>query len=193
MRGFTPLDRRNRMNGIRRHLTGFTLVEVLITVAIFSLIFMAIFAVLTIGESSWYSGDISVELNQEIGRALLTMTRQLRQSRSTVISNVPADDTYYNSITFKVPQDIDGDGDVINSSGNMEWSQNISYSLNENKQIIRSTASGSSILANNIFSLQFKRFSGNDDVIQIYIIARKVTARRRSLESSIISSVKMRN
>ena len=174
-------------------LKGFTLVEVLITVAIFSLIFMAIFAVLTIGESSWYSGDISVELNQEIGRALLTMTRQLRQSRSTVISNVPANDTYYNSITFKVPQDIDGDGDVINSSGNMEWSQNFSYSLNENKQIIRSTESGTSILANNIFSLQFKRFSGNDDVIQIYIIARKVTVRRRSLESSIISSVKMRN
>lgn len=172
---------------------GFTLVEILVSVLIFSFIFMALFAILAGGQTSWYTADVQIELNQQVRGSLSTMNRQLRQTRVSVISDVPADDNYYTSITFKVPQDLDGDGDVIDSFGNIEWSENINYSLSEDGQIIRSTQSGSSVLANDISSLQFRRPSGNPNIIQIYITAQKTTVLGRELQTSIESRIKIRN
>lgn len=165
---------------------GFTLVEVLVAVLIFSFISAAIFMVLSVGKASWYTGDAEIELNQEMRKALMIMNGQLRQSSSAVISGVPANDNYYTSITFKMPEGVDSDGSI-------DWSEDINYSLNANHQIISLNAGASSILANNITSLQFRRPSGNPDIIEIYIIAQKNTAGGRSLQDSITSSVKMRN
>lgn len=148
---------------------------------------------LAAGQSSWYTGDVQIELNQEIRKALLTINKELRQSASSVISDVPPDDFYYTSITFRVPQDTDGDGDVISATGSMEWSDDINYSLNANNQIVRLTTSGSSILANNISNLQFRRLSGNPDIIEIYITAEKSTVPGRDLTAGITSSIKLRN
>ncbi|MBU4346541.1 MAG: prepilin-type N-terminal cleavage/methylation domain-containing protein [Candidatus Omnitrophica bacterium] len=172
---------------------GFTLVEILISIFIFSLVFMAMFMLLSGGQASFYTGDAQVELNQGLRNALITMNRELRQTRSTEINGVPADDNFYTSVTFRVPEDVDGDGDVIDASGSMEWSGNINYALNADNQIIRLVQADQSILANNISSLRFRRFAGNLDVIQIHITAQKATALGRSLESSIMSSIKMRN
>lgn len=171
---------------------GLSLVEVMVTVLIFSLIFAALFMILTGDQASWYTGDVQIELNQEIRKALLTINRELRQTRSSVISGVPADGNDYNSITFRVPEDIDGDGDVISATGSMEWSDDINYSLNANNQIVRLTTSGSSILANNISVLQFSR--PDPDIIEIGIKAQKTTVLGRTLETwTVVSSLKMRN
>ena len=172
---------------------GFSLVEVLITVFIFSLIFMASFAVLSAGKGSWYTGDVEVEISQGIRKSLLTMNRQLRQSRSSVISTVLPNGSYYNNITFKIPQDLDSDGDVINATGSMEWSANITYSLNANNQIIRTFSGNTTILGNNISDLRFRRPAGSPDIVQVYITAQKSTVLGRTLTSSIMSSIKMRN
>lgn len=199
MKGFTPLQMNNSSNinyenasgRIVREkrslsLTGFTLVEVLVSVLIFAFISAAIFMVLSVGKASWYTGDAEIELNQEMRKALMIINGQLRQSGSAVISGVPANDNYYTSITFKVSQGV-------GTSGSIQWSENINYSLNVNHQIISLKAGVSSILANNITSLQFRRPSGNPDIIESYITAQKNTAGGRSLQDSITSSVKMRN
>lgn len=176
-----------------RPLKGFSLVELMVAVFIFSLIFAAIFMVLSSGEISWYIGDARVLLNQEIRKPLLTINKELRQSRASVISGVPADDNFYNTITFKLPEDTDGDGDVVDGLGNMEWSQDITYSLSANNQIIRTAASGSSVLASNISTLQFMRPAGNPDTVQINIAAQKKAVTGRNLQSGITTSIKMRN
>jgi len=165
---------------------GITLIEILLTVLIFSFIAAAIFLVLGIGKASWYTGDVETVLSQDIRRALTVMNSQLRQSSSSVISGVPANDNYYAAITFKLPEGIADNGSII-------WSENINYSLNVNHQIISLKSGASSILANNINSLQFRRPSGNPDIIEIYITAQKNTIQGRSLQDSITSSVKMRN
>lgn len=171
---------------------GFSLVEVMVTILIFSLIFAAVFMLLTGGEASWYTGDVQIELNQEIRKALLTVNKELRQTASSVISDVPADGDYYTSITFRIPEDIDGDGDVISAIGTIEWSDNINYSLNANNQIIRSVSgTPQAVLANNISELTFTR--PNPRVVQIYIKARKSTLTGRNLEAEITSSLKLRN
>lgn len=165
---------------------GFTLVEVLVTVLIFSFIAAGIFMVLSVGKASWYTGDVETELTQEMRKALTIMDSQLRQSGSAVISDVPANDNYYTSITFKVPEGVA-------AGGSIDWSEDINYSLNANHQIISLKAGVLSILANNITSFQFRRPSGNPDIIEIYITAQKNTVQGRSLQDNITSSVKMRN
>lgn len=172
---------------------GLSLVEVLITVFIFFLIFMASFAVLSAGKGSWYTGDVEVEINQEIRKGLLTMSRELRQSRSSVINTVLPDGNYYNSIIFRVPEDVDSDGDVIDASGSVEWSADITYSLNANNQIIRAISGNSAVLANNISDLQFRRPAGSPDIVEIYITAQKASVLGRTLSCDIMSSIKMRN
>ena len=172
---------------------GFTLVELLVTVFIFAMIFAATFAVLTVGNNSWYTGNEQVQVSQEVRKALLTMDRELRQSRSSVISDVFADGAYYDAITFRVPEDTDDDGDVIDAAGNVEWSDQINYSRNAENQIIRTTAAGTSILANDISNLQFRRPSGSPSIVEMYLTSQRSTAMGRQLSANIMSSVKMRN
>ncbi|MBI4335817.1 MAG: prepilin-type N-terminal cleavage/methylation domain-containing protein [Candidatus Omnitrophica bacterium] len=171
---------------------GFTLVESVITVAIFSLIFAALFAFMNQGLIGWHIAEANIELQQDTRRALLIMSRQLRQSRSSAVS-VPADDNYYTNITFRMPEDVDLDGDVIDSLGGIEWSGDISYAVNVSKQLARTSPSGTLILANNITALTFKRFSGNVDVIQINITALKTTVSDKTAQVDIEGLVKMRN
>jgi len=193
MSGFVPLENIDRQEKDVVSLSGFTLAEVMVTVFIFSLIFTAVFMILSGGRASWYTGDAQMTVDEEVRRPLLTIDRELRQTRASEISGVPADNNFYANITFNVPFDRDGDGSVIDSLGNIEWSDNINYALNGNKQIVRSTASGTSILANNISSLQFRRLSGSPNVIQIYITALKTAVSGRILQSNIMSSIKIRN
>ncbi len=193
MKRFTPLETIGRQRKDLMSLTGFSLVELMVTVFISALIFAALFVVLSAGRSSWYTGDTQVRLNEEMRKPLLTMNRELRQTRASEISGVPADNNFYTTITFKLPEDVDSDGDVIDALGNMEWSGNINYSLNAANQIMRSTLSSSSILANSISNLQFRRPSGNPNIIQVYITAQQNTISGRNLQSNIMSSIKLRN
>jgi hypothetical protein len=165
----------------------------MVTLLIFSIIFAALFRVLSAGRTTWYLGDVEVELSQEIRRALIPMEKELRQSGSSVVSGVPSDGNYYTSITFKIPEDIDGDGDVVTGTGGIEWSNAITYLRNSSNQIIRSTTSGATVLANHISSLQFKRTLGEADLIWIYITAQKTTTNNRTIQVTINSEVKMRN
>lgn len=176
---------------------GFTLIEILVATFIFSLIFIAVFMVLAGGKASFFTGDAAIEIHQEIRKVLLTMDKELRQSRSAVISGVPADDKFYDArifpLTFKIPEDLDSDGDVIDASGNIEWSGDITYSLNANNQIIRMTSTSTSVIANSISNLQFMRASGNPDIVQINISTQKTTNLGRTLNDTFTYLIKMRN
>ena len=174
---------------------GFTLVEVLVTLVIFSIIYMAVIMCLSTGRTSFYTGDTKIAVQQEIRKAFLVMNQELRQSRPSLIVGVPADGNNYSTITFNIPADADGDEDVIDDdSGNVEWSENITYTLNGNNQITRTTAStGATIIANNITNLQFRRLATSPNIIQISVNCQKATVLGRNLSDTILSSVTMRN
>lgn len=176
-----------------RFLTGFTLVEIMIVFAIFSIIGAAIFATLTMGRKSWHTGDVQVEMQQEVRKAMNSMVKELRQSGPAVIVGVPADGAPYSAITFQIPEDTDNDGDVIDGSGNIEWGSQITYSLGglNGEQLLR-IQSGDRVLANNIQSLQFTR-SGFGEEITITLIAEKDTVFQRILTAALTSQVTLRN
>lgn len=74
------------MNKLRlKSLTGFTLLELMVTLAIFLVLTGAIFAIFRGGRDSWITQDVQSELYQNGRRAMDVMIRELQESgRNTV-------------------------------------------------------------------------------------------------------------
>lgn len=178
-------------NKYSQKIKGLTLIETMVVIAIIGILSSSIIGVLLIGESSWHSGEAQIQVSQEGRRGLSSMVRELRQTRSSTITTVPADDNYYNSIAFSIPSDTDGDGDAIDPSGNIEWSVPIRYSLNNN-QLLR-TSGATTVLANNVSALQFRRQSISPDILEISLQTQKTTTEQRVIRLSLTSKIKMRN
>jgi hypothetical protein len=152
---------------------------------------LGVFGVMTVGRNATYMGDTSIGLRQEIIRAYLTMDKELRGSRPSLLSIGVG--TTSASLTFKMPQDVDGDGSYLNSTGGVEWSGNITYALNAAGQITRVSSNVTKILANNITSLLFTRPTTPVDILQIDVTAQKQSLARRTLQDSAQIKIKMRN
>lgn len=189
---------------------GFTLVELMVVGLIFTLISLAIFGVLSVGRQSWCTGSTQVQLQQETRKAMDWMVKGLRESGSTH-ANITESGSI---ITFQVPVDQDNDGDVLDSSSDVEWGAegnlgwSIEYSLS-NEQILRKVFNNadprveqtSKVLANNIRSdnpppnaLMFIGSPGvNPTGISIEVTAEKDAVPGRTMQSTLNSQVTLRN
>jgi prepilin-type N-terminal cleavage/methylation domain-containing protein len=170
---------------------GFTLLEVLVAVSIFTLLCLAIFAVMDLGRASWFTGSAVTETHQEIIKSFMIMEKEIRETRPAQINL--ASGTSAPSITLKVPQDIDADGDVLDASGMIEWSGNIVYARNASNQITRTASGAASVIANNIISLQFTRPVTPLDIVQVDVTARKTSFTGRQFQETGQIVIKMRN
>lgn len=168
---------------------GFTLVEIMVTSVVLAILIVSLFLVLSIGQRSWLSADVTIQLRQEIARGTINLGQELKESSPAKI-NLTLNSSS-NSITFKIPQDTNGDGVVVDSSGNIEWSPDITYSLNASNQVIRFSAGVTAILANDITSLQFSRIQ--NEVIRIDITAAKTSNIGRLVQDAGQIIVKLRN
>ena len=163
---------------------AFTLVETLVSVLIFSIIAMSIFLVMSIGQRSWFTGDASMEVRQQIIVVLTRMNSELAEttsSQTNLTANVPA-----TSITFHIPTGI-----VVDTLGNIVWSTPITYSRNVSNQLIRTYAGTTSIIGNDISSLQFTNTQSR--LIQIDITAQKTDNMGKVVQDIEQSIIKMRN
>ena len=161
--------------------------EMMVSLAIFTVIMSAIFTVIYTGRLYWRVGSSQVDVQQQARQAITYMSKELRQTRTgtgkvggvTVPilkyqgSAFPADDAARTSIKFRIPQDTNGDGNVLDTYGSItEWSDEITYSLS-GTQLIRSTNTSTKVLANSISSLQFTRSSTSPSLIRIRVVAIK--------------------
>jgi len=170
---------------------GFTLIEVMVGVVILLLLILAAFAVMDVGRGAWFTGDVSVALRQEVIKAFARMERELNGTRPAQISLRIG--TSSPSLTFEIPQDINGDGTILDAQGNVEWSGNIVYALNGSNQITRTASGKTSVLANNIVNLQFSRPASPVNLLQIDITAQKVSSTGRTVQDAGQIIIKMRN
>lgn len=72
MKGFTPLN--------AKHLTGFTLVELMVSVFLFSILSSAAYLSLELGKRSRGAGEVEVELQQAARKAITEMSKELRET-----------------------------------------------------------------------------------------------------------------
>lgn len=164
---------------------GLTLIEVLISAAIFVLIGAAILGILNIADRIWYEDMAAVELQQSVRHTIDTMLREIRQSK-------PADivlDALSNGakITFKVP---DNNNQI---SYYLENVNGILYTVREHP------VGTKRFLTANINSLCFCWNSTTSscstacsDVLTVRIAGSK-TVKQRTLQFNLVEKGRLRN
>lgn len=182
--------------------SGLSLIEILIVVAIILIIGGASFGLLSAGNISWHSSSTALTVEQELRRGIVFMTEELERAGSSVIVGVPADGKGYNSISFRVPQDNDGNGNILNkTTGNIEWSNAIVYQLVYNAslgsyQLTRTQGSSTRVLANYLptpQSFQIKRSQSTPNNLEIELEVQKKSPLGHTINRSISSRVTLRN
>ena len=136
----------------------------MIAMAIFSIILGAIYSVLSMGRTSYYTGDIQIAVQQEARKAMDKMTREIREASSVNLSdNYPF---------------------LIQAS-------RIKYEINSG-QLQKIVEGGSTtVLANDVGNVQFTLIGG--DMVYITLTTQKNTVSGRSLSADLTSQVKLRN
>lgn len=148
---------------------GFTLVEVLISTAIALFVVLGIYAVLNIGNITWFTDMGMLDLQQEARLAMDGMTREIRQSSPSGISITNGGE----KAEFYIPDVADG----------------ISYFLRNNQLVREHPAGTEKVLANDLTSLNFSLAS---DTVTILSTFGK-TAQNRNLSFSLAEKVRFRN
>jgi len=166
---------------------GFTLVEILVAVSLYSLIAAACFVAFITGNRSWQVNKVQLEIQQELRKAMDWMIEDLRQSGSSAIVDVPSDGVWYNSITFKMAEGI--------NNGNISWSGDVQYALGgtNSNQLLRQTGGEEKILAQNITTLQFRRQTGTPKSLEVSLTAQKTTPEGQVLNQDLNFQIKLRN
>lgn len=167
---------------------GLTLVEIIITLFILLLLIGAILTVLTTGRISWQIGDVRIELQQELRKGMDWITEELRQGGSSTISDVPADGSWYDTITFRKPEGV--------IDGNIVWEdEEIQYLLGglNGRQLLRKVGDEERVLANNILSFQVRRKPLTPDIVEIALQSEKRTIRGHLIELDLNFQLKLRN
>jgi len=157
---------------------GFTLMEVLISVAILSIIFAASYAVLLTGHNTWFVGLDMSELQSQLRLGSSYIIREFREATVFSITPVDADD---DTLVFTTP-----------SETAISYYRDINDLNNDGltNQIIREYPSGTRrVVANNISSL---RFSSSGELLQVNMAAAK-TSKGRTLQVSLAEKVRARN
>ena len=167
---------------------GYTLVEALMTTLIMAVILGAILMILLSGSESWQVNSAQVEANQEVRKAMEWMKQELIQGGSSTITNVPADGTWYPTITFKTASGVSG--------GVITWSSNTIQYLRggtNSQQLLRRSGGVDKVIAIDMQALQFRRQSSSANVVEINVQAQKDTPRGTHLTASANFQVKLRN
>ncbi len=177
-----------------RNQKGFTLLEMLVSTAVFTIILFAVYTMLTGNQATYARGENRVEIQQNARVAMRRMIREIRMVGYDPSSAIPAQASQTavqianaNTITFIA--DLDGDNDADNIP-DTDW---VRYQL-QGSQLIRESSSwvggawtppinnpNSSVLADAVTALNFTYFDGNDpnNEIAAPVPAASLTAIRR--------------
>ncbi len=163
----------------------------LIAISILTFLILAAFQIMSVGSSSWFTNNTAVELRSDIIKAFSKIEREIKETRPSQISlnagNVAE------TLTFRIPEDVDGNNSILSLSGNIEWSDEITYELNNSQQLIRTTSGATIILANNVVSLLFSRPVSPMDLLQVDMIVQRKSESGKQLQDLGQILIKMRN
>ena len=174
---------------------AFTLTETLVTVAIFSIMGVAVYATLLAGNTSMDTTSAIVELQTDLRIAMERMKADLSQAGTTSIIDVPADGSWYSTITFRVPESVDADGRI-------DWpEETIQYLLGgpSNKQLQRQIEENlvvqeNKVIAQNIKTLQVRRQTSTPKIVEVSMHAlNDGSVALRSVSTDIDFKVILRN
>lgn len=186
---------------MKRERKGYTLVEILVVVVLFGLLFAAVFEILSTNRIAWDTSSTTQNLENQARFGLNNMARELYNTNSgrIAIEAQPEPGAESNQrVTFQVPVGYD-------ANGNLRWgaegteSDFIRYSINGN-QLLRqvldddgSTILNSRVLANDVRNVQGLQFSLTNNLLTITLTTQRISPGKRNLAQTMTSEVAFRN
>ena len=173
---------------------GWTLIELAIAIAIFTVLSLALTALYATGDALMQISQNKLSLQQQ---ARLSLDRVLKELRLANPGSVAINQNQ-NSITFQIPQSID------QNSGAITWAPAITYSVGgiNNAQLIRTQqASANIIMANdvndNLQDANRLRFvpdqTPNPNLVTITMGLRRTTLKGHVAVTTLTGEAKLRN
>src|SRR3990167_9478559 len=86
---------------LQKNRSGFTLPEVLVTLLLLTAVSALTLSLMLSGTRSWQMNKTQILLQGELRKAAEWIKEDMRQSGSGGITNVPADGTWYTTVTFQ--------------------------------------------------------------------------------------------
>jgi len=183
---------------VQKNISGFTLIEIVVTFFIMTFIVWCIVAIFNMADKVWNSDMGIVDLQQDARQAMDRMINEIRQARNFTGCNVTTSGTTGDmEISFCVPVDI--------TTFPVTPSQSIRYyrdtSIPNLPRIIRDHAGTTSVVGVNIDSLNFLPSPFSGDIVEIELTATKTT-RGRTLcfpspcvnpKRTLLEKVRLRN
>ncbi|MGE5309029.1 MAG: type II secretion system protein J [Deltaproteobacteria bacterium] len=146
---------------------GFTLLEVLVVIVIFSIVSVAIYNVFEAGTNISDASTGLLDLTQEARTAMFRMIKEVRAASAVTINNA-------SGITFSTP-----------------FASNIQY-YQSGTRLLRTDTAGSQVLASHVSNLVFSHPGGNAALLQVFLGVSK-TVFLRPFGFSLIEQVRLRN
>jgi len=176
---------------------GLTLVEIMVTVALFTFLFGAILAVLITSDRSWRIGQNRLIGQREARKTIDNIAALLRQSNPDWVigtDHYPVTITSNNRIDFYQP--------IFNVSGGISNLTKITFKLNpdNSRQLLKEEGtSNTAVIANNIESITFgggcsacSAFNCSSVADDCPIVAIEVKT-KKNIEFSLSSKITLRN
>ena len=124
-----------------RNLRGFTLVEMVIVMAILAITGGLIYRVAAALTTSYKTGETRIQVYENLRKGMASVVKDLRQARVASLMSSDSgmvDPPTGEKINFQVPQDLDGNGNVLDATtGIIEYSTFITLRMNTEGQLIR--------------------------------------------------------
>ena len=165
------------MNKMLKHSTrplisGFTLVEILISSVIFAMLVGALYSVFSVGNAAWVKYDCSIATQRQARQALSQMTKELREASSISITQTTDNATisFYRSGVGSISY-------IWNATGTNA------------KRILRSYSAIPTIVAEDISALAF---TDHSNAVTIELTSAKQAPTGGTLEFSLKEKVALR-
>jgi len=184
---------------------GFSLIEALLSVVIFVVLSLLMAQFFIQASDVWQSTTYDTELRSAARNAMALMANELHcATRTSAIFpsanlTVPAAPNNHN-LTFYLPQDIDGNGLILNATGSTEWDivHPVQYHYAEaDKELRRVANSTSTILCRDVANVEFEDNAINpslyNDELRVLLTLQKMTPFHRNITVNLRSIIKLRN
>ncbi|MBI4971569.1 MAG: type II secretion system protein [Candidatus Omnitrophica bacterium] len=178
---------------------GWTLLEVVIAISIFTILGMALTTLYATGNTLMQVSQNKLHLQQQCRLSLDRVLKELRLARASSVTINASQD----SISFQIPQSVD------TNTGAITWSPTITYSVVSstvgtftNNQLIRTQAGSANIVMANDINNDSQDpnrllFTGNQAVnpslITVQMSMNRITLRGHPAVSTLTGQVKVRN
>jgi prepilin-type N-terminal cleavage/methylation domain-containing protein len=171
------------MNNPTDNLKGFTLVEILVVMALAGMIFYGMHTLFRLGSQQANALNVRMTIEDSAREGLTRMLQEIRESTPAKISASSS------SLTLQIPAGVD-------SSGHITWSSPVTYGLsgNSQSQLVRTSGGSSQVVANNVQNMAVTLNPPSaPTLVTVRLDLLRQSIEGRSFSETLIGQGKVRN